>query len=184
MNTHSSDAAGVRVEWLKARARSLRWYEELLLLPEEIRRTVETHHFKAEWWLERASMRSACVDAALQEGLTAYATRQAYIRRGLARQVGALWSKTAKTALAALEEDGVDAKGRVSMAIRDGLALIPPDTLLAKVASGADSGGIHRADGVDSADTDDDADVDSDDEGVEELEESEAVVAFMELDVE
>lgn len=45
MTIHS----GVRVEWMKARARSMRWTEELNLLPEEMRRTIAYHRWKADW---------------------------------------------------------------------------------------------------------------------------------------
>jgi hypothetical protein len=78
---------------MKARARSLRWKEELLLLPEEIRRTIAYHQWKAEWWEQRAALRTD-VDSALAEGLKAYTARQATIRRGLAGQALSLWQNT------------------------------------------------------------------------------------------
>jgi hypothetical protein len=40
----------MRVEWAKARARVMRWKEELLLVQEEMRRVLEYHKWKAAWW--------------------------------------------------------------------------------------------------------------------------------------
>ncbi|THU93967.1 hypothetical protein K435DRAFT_669246, partial [Dendrothele bispora CBS 962.96] len=71
----------VRVEWCKARARMLRWQEEVLLLTEELRRM---HHYaiwKAEWWMKRRvdqekMLKREDVSAELAEGLDAYAWQQ------------------------------------------------------------------------------------------------------------
>jgi hypothetical protein len=41
---------GVRVEWLKLRARAARWREEILLLEEEMRRAIEFCDWKQRWW--------------------------------------------------------------------------------------------------------------------------------------
>lgn len=90
-------ALGVRVEWMKARARALRWKEELLLLPEEIRRTIAYHQWKAEWWEQRAFLRTD-IDSVLAEGLRSYSARQTTIRRELAGQAHSLWQKTMKAA--------------------------------------------------------------------------------------
>ncbi|OJT12474.1 hypothetical protein TRAPUB_10982 [Trametes pubescens] len=78
----SSPAAVIdllRVEWLKARARKMRWEEEVRLLPEEMRRVLVTLQYEEKAWLARRTAR-VVADPALQEGLAAYATRQAAIR--------------------------------------------------------------------------------------------------------
>ena len=67
-----------------------------MLLPEEIRRTIEYYEWKATWWEERAAVRSP-LDPALREGLSAYAARQANVRRGLAASVKSQWLKTKAT---------------------------------------------------------------------------------------
>ncbi|KAK0440232.1 hypothetical protein EV421DRAFT_1712676 [Armillaria borealis] len=60
------------IEWCKARARMLRWEEEIQLLDEEMRRVISFADWKARWWSERAELRP---DASpeLQEGLKAFA---------------------------------------------------------------------------------------------------------------
>ena len=162
----------------------MRWYEELQLLPEEMRRTVKSHLFKSDSWLSR-SMACTAIDSALQKGLSAYAARQADIQCGLAHQVSTLWLKTAKAAIAGLDSDSADGSDAVCTTICNGLAAVLPvyrvcplthvdTTLTSDFDADAD---------IDAAlhDTDND-DVSSDDKGVQELEESEAVIAFMELD--
>ncbi|KAK1221816.1 hypothetical protein PQX77_015369 [Marasmius sp. AFHP31] len=62
----------LRSEWCKARARSQRAREELRLVEEEMRRSIEFCHHQARWW-ERQIGRRADIPAWLQEGLTAYA---------------------------------------------------------------------------------------------------------------
>jgi hypothetical protein len=57
----NSDAADdiVKSEWAKSRARAARACEEVLLLREEMRRTLEFLQWKAKWWLSRSDLRSA-----------------------------------------------------------------------------------------------------------------------------
>lgn len=145
---------------MKSRARSMRWREELRLLPEEMRRTIQYHDWKASWWLSRADLRSSEEDAALREGLHAYAVRQAAIQRGLSERATALWHKT-KTTVAPLSQRLED-----SSAGRD---------------QDGDNSDIYSVDG-DALEDDDDGE-DDDDDGVQEVEESDAVLAYMELDV-
>ncbi|GJE98381.1 CxC2 domain-containing protein [Phanerochaete sordida] len=145
-------SAGVRVEWMKARARCKRWGEELKLLPEEMRRTVTYHSWKAEWWAKRAALRRE-VSAPLQEGLAAYAGRQAAIRRGLSAQADVLWKSTMRTISKRASAESDNAAG--------GPGDLPSDD--------------------EDLDLDEDED-DEDEDGVQGLEESDAVIAFMELD--
>ncbi|KAJ7022257.1 hypothetical protein C8F04DRAFT_1272805 [Mycena alexandri] len=44
----------LRIEWAKARARAMRWTEEVDLLEEEMRRIQQFLTWRAGWWLERA----------------------------------------------------------------------------------------------------------------------------------
>ncbi|KAI1792316.1 hypothetical protein LXA43DRAFT_1093838 [Ganoderma leucocontextum] len=85
----SADADGndgmidtLRLEWLKARARTMRWREEVLLLPEEMRRVLASHRYDKQQWLAHADRR-ADTDPKLREGLVAYAHKQVGIRRAL-----------------------------------------------------------------------------------------------------
>ncbi|KAK7024290.1 hypothetical protein VNI00_016414 [Paramarasmius palmivorus] len=78
-----------RLEWMKARARDLRWKEEVLLLEEEMRRVLVTLEYEAKEWLARVATED--LTGPLGEGVTAYALRQAAIRRGLAAKFRSMW---------------------------------------------------------------------------------------------
>ncbi|KAJ7136482.1 hypothetical protein C8R43DRAFT_893858 [Mycena crocata] len=67
----------LRVEWCKAYARMRRWHEDVVLVEEEMHRTIEYGFWAAENWLARAGARVGLVDEQLQEGLVAYAHEQA-----------------------------------------------------------------------------------------------------------
>ncbi|KAI9061400.1 hypothetical protein FKP32DRAFT_1576075 [Trametes sanguinea] len=70
----------LRVEWLKMRARAMRWGEETKLLPEEMLRVLRTYLYEEDQWERRATARKEA-DRELQEGLVAYTVKQARIRR-------------------------------------------------------------------------------------------------------
>lgn len=72
----------LRVEWLKMRARAMRWGEETKLLPEEMRRTLATYLLEEQVWMARATARTVD-DPKLREGLVAYACDQAHVRRSM-----------------------------------------------------------------------------------------------------
>ncbi|OAX33799.1 hypothetical protein K503DRAFT_794391 [Rhizopogon vinicolor AM-OR11-026] len=73
----------LRVEWCKARARSMRWAEEVELLNEEMRRVLQFLRWHASWWNELGRARTLST-AADNEGLVAYARCQAQLRHDLA----------------------------------------------------------------------------------------------------
>ena len=81
----------VRIEWAKARARYLRWSEEVQLLKEEMRRVRKTLEWEAQQWEGRTEFET--VDAAAMEGINAYATRQAQVRRDLLAHFTRIWDK-------------------------------------------------------------------------------------------
>ncbi|TFK77860.1 hypothetical protein K466DRAFT_449601, partial [Polyporus arcularius HHB13444] len=70
---------GLRVEFCKARARAMRWTEEVELVEEEMRRVKAFCIWQAGWWEAQARVREGHLD--LLEGTRAYAHRQASIRR-------------------------------------------------------------------------------------------------------
>ncbi|KAK7024597.1 hypothetical protein VNI00_016158 [Paramarasmius palmivorus] len=78
----------VRVEWSKAWARKRRWEEEELLVEEEMRRVIETLAFEAGEWRERLVEGESSVE----EGMKAYAERQAVLREQLASRFRRIWS--------------------------------------------------------------------------------------------
>ncbi|KAJ7575193.1 hypothetical protein C8J56DRAFT_801798 [Mycena floridula] len=83
------DGNNLRLQWLRARARSNRWSEELVLLKEEMRRVLATMTWQATWW--RAQRLRQDVDPALMEGLVAYSERQAILKEALRDQNVYLW---------------------------------------------------------------------------------------------
>ncbi|KAJ6475381.1 hypothetical protein C8R45DRAFT_1159328 [Mycena sanguinolenta] len=68
----------LRVEWCKAYARMRRWHEDVVLVEEEMRRTIEYGYWQAREWLERSVGRESMVGDELQEGLKAYALEQVH----------------------------------------------------------------------------------------------------------
>ena len=71
-----SDFSDLRVEWLKCRARANRWKEEIQLVEEEMRRSLEFGRWLSSWWMQRASIRTGTTSH-LKEGLIAYAGEMA-----------------------------------------------------------------------------------------------------------
>ncbi|KAL0576148.1 hypothetical protein V5O48_005839 [Marasmius crinis-equi] len=65
----------LRAEWCKARAASRRPREELRLVEEEMRRSIQYCHWQAAWWTEQATRRTD-ISPWLKEGLEAYAKEQ------------------------------------------------------------------------------------------------------------
>ncbi|KAJ7474959.1 hypothetical protein FB451DRAFT_1397828 [Mycena latifolia] len=67
----------LRVEWCKAYARMRRWHEDVVLVEEEMCRTIKYGYWSGGEWVRRARQRAGTVEAALEEGLVAYAAEQA-----------------------------------------------------------------------------------------------------------
>jgi len=80
----------MRVEWAKARARKMRWKEELMLIQEEMQRVIVFHKWKASWWRDRASVRNH-PDQVVLSGISGYANKQADICVHLAEQCARHW---------------------------------------------------------------------------------------------
>ncbi|KAH0826244.1 hypothetical protein J3R83DRAFT_5708 [Lanmaoa asiatica] len=83
----------IRIEWCKARARAHRWAEEVELLVEEQRRILQFLHWQSTWWLDRRALIKTD-DSALNEGMRAYALRQAALRQDLAKHFEHIWRNT------------------------------------------------------------------------------------------
>lgn len=85
----------MRIEWCKARARAMRWAEEVELLKEEMRRILQFFEWDAQRWDERGLGNALQLDDADQhEGQMAYAKRQAVLRRMLAESFKTSWADT------------------------------------------------------------------------------------------
>ncbi|KAI0067061.1 hypothetical protein BV25DRAFT_1912397 [Artomyces pyxidatus] len=84
---------GLRVDWVKSRARARRWNEEIILLKEEMPRSVSFLQWKSTWWSDRAERRTD-VRADVLSGLRAYAARQAAVYSSLAASFRKQWTKS------------------------------------------------------------------------------------------
>ncbi|KAJ7791595.1 hypothetical protein B0H14DRAFT_3500285 [Mycena olivaceomarginata] len=93
----------MRVEWTCAKARKTRWQEEVLLLEEEMRRTLRYLEWQAAWWEERQEPRSGA-RYHVQAGLRAYALKQASLHRRLAAHFKSQWETTTVVDTAAIME--------------------------------------------------------------------------------
>ncbi|KAI0037586.1 hypothetical protein FA95DRAFT_1467023, partial [Auriscalpium vulgare] len=93
---------GLRVDWLKERARVRRWDEEVKHLQEEMPRAVRFLQQKAEWWRGRAQQRPEA-PADVCDGLQAYAARHAAMYDDIASAYQSGWT-------AALASHGLTAR--------------------------------------------------------------------------
>lgn len=86
--TRSDDI--LQAEWAKSHARAARWTEEVMLLKEEMRRTIAFLNWRADWW-EKKPTRWPGITVQLEEGIRAYAYGQAKQQRNLALHFASLW---------------------------------------------------------------------------------------------
>ncbi|KAJ6538601.1 hypothetical protein B0H10DRAFT_1856886, partial [Mycena sp. CBHHK59/15] len=80
----------LRIEWAKARARWMRWAEEVDLLEEEMRRIKQFLTWRAGWWQTQIDRRGL-PDGPQREGETAYALRQASFQAALCTDFADKW---------------------------------------------------------------------------------------------
>ncbi|KAJ7198691.1 hypothetical protein C8J57DRAFT_1104953, partial [Mycena rebaudengoi] len=80
----------LRIEWAKARARCMRWREEVDLLEEEMQRILQFLAWRSEWWKAQVGRRELA-DGPQLEGETAYALRQAAFQAALATSFETKW---------------------------------------------------------------------------------------------
>ncbi|KAG6835107.1 hypothetical protein H0H93_004796 [Arthromyces matolae] len=93
---------GIRLEWLKSRARAQRWREEVLLLDEEMRRVLCYTEWRAAWWNERLSMRLE-TSSSLMEGISAFAAEQSHLEKLRYETLHTMWDPIRKRAREALD---------------------------------------------------------------------------------
>ena len=82
--------AALRIEWCRSRSRYFRWDEEVLYLVVEMIRTKQYFTRRADWWEERADIRTVD-DIVLASGLRAYSLRQAAILDRMSQKCDSLW---------------------------------------------------------------------------------------------
>jgi hypothetical protein len=68
----------------------MRWSEDVLMLREEMRRTLAFFDWHAGWWDKRRSLFGGLSDSE-EEGMVAYASKQAHIRRSLRSTFEHMW---------------------------------------------------------------------------------------------
>jgi hypothetical protein len=81
----------IRHEWMTCRARADRWMEEEELLREEMRRVIVYLEWKSHMWSGKVGIRAGSCTPDVQNGVDAYARKQADIHRGLAISFGGQW---------------------------------------------------------------------------------------------
>ncbi|KAK7035315.1 hypothetical protein VNI00_012082 [Paramarasmius palmivorus] len=87
-----NDNEVLRSEWCKARARAMRAWEELMLVREEMRRTLEYLDWRAREWDQCAQV-ELTGGVAEREGQRAFALRQAKIQRSLKASFEKKWGR-------------------------------------------------------------------------------------------
>lgn len=87
----SYNTLALRIQWCRARARAMRWSEEISLLQEEMRRVLAYLSWYETWWKGRAALAESCKSLPLQEGQRAYALHQAQIRSSMHEHFSQLW---------------------------------------------------------------------------------------------
>jgi hypothetical protein len=91
--TANLNAQGMRVEWVKSKARAERWNEEVILLTEEMRRVIAYFDWKAKWWISQRFRRpNATPDVC--SGIAAYSEKQAGICHRFAMSFAGQWYST------------------------------------------------------------------------------------------
>ena len=80
-----------QLEWSKSYARSQRWQEEVELLREEMRRTLEYLRWRSSFWVAKAMKSDRPSSSPLCEGLNAYAFQQADVFMSLHDRFLSLW---------------------------------------------------------------------------------------------
>jgi hypothetical protein len=69
----------------------MRWSEEILLVEEEMRRVVKFMLWQAKWWRDWQGLHNG-LPPAEEEGMKAYALRQAALRQALSDKFSSQWA--------------------------------------------------------------------------------------------
>ena len=112
------------IEWSKAYARSERWKEEVLLLREEMRRTLVFLDHSLRMWSTRGSPSSLATlskDSAVTKGLQAYANRQSHVFASVRHRFRSIWM--------GLENAEIIATEPIPTASEDTLMELPGDDI-------------------------------------------------------
>ena len=109
---HLHYSIALRIEFLRARARCLRYRENINILKEEQRRTIVSLEKNASIWEDRAARSQSMHSApAVAQGAAAYASKQAAIQRFLADKFRAMWAKQDEDAKLKAARSGTSSDG-------------------------------------------------------------------------
>ncbi|KAJ7170448.1 hypothetical protein C8R43DRAFT_876075, partial [Mycena crocata] len=93
LNSGDTDLVdALRVEWCKAYSRTKRWHEDIVLVDEEMCRTIEFGAWSACQWRIRAEARSRDMTPELNEGLRAYTLEHVEHDECTCLQLAAQWN--------------------------------------------------------------------------------------------
>ncbi|VDC07002.1 unnamed protein product [Peniophora sp. CBMAI 1063] len=98
----------MRVEYLKCRARAMRWTEEVYALCFEMIRTPRFVMRKAEWWERKAGMQLSGLSKLEKDGARAYAKKQATMYRRQAEKLEKNFAESLTLAAAFVKTHGLD----------------------------------------------------------------------------
>ncbi|VDC02233.1 unnamed protein product [Peniophora sp. CBMAI 1063] len=98
----------MRVEFLRCRARAMRWVEEVYHLCYEMVRTPLFAMRKAEWWARKAILPMPGMDKATQDGTRAYARKQSAMFRRQSEALTARFEQPLRDAASFLDLHGID----------------------------------------------------------------------------
>ena len=112
-----------RIEWSKAYARGECWREEVLLLREEMRRTLVFLDHTSRMWSARGSPSSLIIlskDSAVTEGLRAYANYQSNVFASLSHRFRSIWTGLESAEVPTIEPTMPDASEDALMELPGG----------------------------------------------------------------
>lgn len=108
----------LRAEWCRSRARVHRTEEEVQYLEAEMERSLRFLDWRAVWWDKRKSRPNTRKVPQLEEGVKAYAIRQAEIQRGLRGKFLKIWNSSLRK-----EEEFKGQEEAIQRAAREELGL-------------------------------------------------------------
>jgi hypothetical protein len=94
----------MRVEWCQALARRNRWAEEVNLLQEEMRRTLQYLDWQASQWRNEASLRTD-LEPAIAAGIQAYSLKSADCCLRLRTYFAACWTEDKATVIQRIQAE-------------------------------------------------------------------------------
>ncbi|VDC00172.1 unnamed protein product [Peniophora sp. CBMAI 1063] len=98
----------MRVEFLRCRARAMRWVEEVYHLSYEMARTPQFAMGKAEWWAGKALLEMPGADPLVKDGTRAYARKQSTMFRRQCESLQEQFAQPLQNAAGFVKTHGLD----------------------------------------------------------------------------